>query len=81
MQLISLSKHIMMMYTENALYVIFTFTYLECPSNPARYKSSVTATRKCVKYCYPNTYALDTNRSCVSTCPNYYFTNYSLTHV
>ena len=51
---------------------------LECPSNPSRYKSYSTTTRRCLKYCEAGYYALDTTRECVSNCPNYYFINNTL---
>lgn len=51
---------------------------LDCPANPTRYKSYSTATRTCLQYCETGYYALDTNRSCVAVCPNYYFINNTL---
>eukprot|EP00919_Chromeraceae_sp_WS-2016_P042974 GHVR01102759.1.p1 GENE.GHVR01102759.1~~GHVR01102759.1.p1 ORF type:complete len:158 (+),score=3.53 GHVR01102759.1:357-830(+) len=50
---------------------------LNCSSNPSTYAAFGTTNRTCLTYCEANSYALDTTRKCVDTCPSgsYYFIN------
>lgn len=49
---------------------------LGCPSNPSFYAHRTTKT--CVQYCPVGTFSLDSNRTCVSSCPNLHFVNSTL---
>jgi len=55
---------------------------LDCPSSPSFYAfSNATTNGICLQYCPGNTYSLDSNRSCVTTCPVLYFVNYTLNQI
>lgn len=50
----------------------------DCPSSPSYYALNLNTYGICVQYCPNGTYSLDSNRTCVTTCPVYYFVNYTL---
>lgn len=52
---------------------------LVCPANPPTFAESVS--KRCLEYCPSGKFALDTNRTCVTNCPQYYFINQTLTNV
>ena len=52
--------------------------FIVCPANPSYFADTVN--KICVKYCPIGKYALDTNRSCTSNCPSYYFINDTLSN-
>jgi proprotein convertase subtilisin/kexin type 5 len=55
--------------------------YLECPSYPSYYAYNNTVNGSCVQYCPFGTFSLDSSRLCVTTCPVYYYVNYTLNDV
>lgn len=56
----------------------YTFVYPVCPSSPSYYAYNMSTSGNCVQYCPFGTFSLDLNRTCVTSCPNLHFVNYTL---
>lgn len=53
-------------------------SHADCPSSPSYYALDQTTSGSCVQYCPSGTFSLDSTRVCTTTCPIYYFVNYTL---
>lgn len=54
-----------------------TISNVVCPANPSYYAHNYSTYGSCVQYCPSGYYARDSTRSCSTTCPVYYYVNYT----